>query len=190
VKLEIGDPKLLETLVDVLSSNGVVVMPCDTIYGLVGIAPETEGKIRSLKGRQEKSFLRLIPDPRWLSRFTDSVLPEELKAYWPGALTVIFPAGEGRSGTVALRVPDDALLLRVMERLGKPLFSTSVNASGQPALWRIREIVSAFEASVDLVVAAGDRPAGIVSTIIDITGRPYRVLRRGAVDIPSGLLKG
>jgi len=189
VKLEIDDPKLLETLVDVLNSNGVVVMPCDTIYGLVGIAPETEDKIRSLKGRQEKSFLRLIPDLRWLPRFTASVLPEELKAYWPGALTVIFPAGEGQTGTVAIRIPDDALLLRVMERLGKPLYSTSVNSGGQPALWRIQEIVSAFEASVDLVVAAGDRPAGIPSTIIDITSRPYRLLRRGAVDIPSGLLK-
>ncbi len=189
MKLEIDDPKLLETLVDVLNSNGVVVMPCDTIYGLVGIAPETEDKIRSLKGRQEKSFLQLIPDLQWLPRFTDSVLPEQLKAYWPGALTVIFPAGEGQTGTVALRIPDDALLLRVMEKLGKPLYSTSVNSSGQPALWRIEEIVAAFEARVDLVVAAGDRPDGVPSTIIDITSRPYRLLRRGAVDIPGGLLK-
>ncbi len=189
MKLEIDDPKLLETLVDVLDSNGVVVMPCDTIYGLVGVAPGTEDKIRSLKGRQEKSFLRLIPDLRWLPRFTDSVLPEKLKAYWPGALTVIFPTGQKHAGTVALRIPDDALLLRVMERLGKPLFSTSVNSSGQPALWRIREIMSAFEARVDLIVAAGDRPEGIPSTIIDITGRPYRLLRRGAVEIPNGLLK-
>jgi L-threonylcarbamoyladenylate synthase len=189
VKLEIDNPKLLETLVDVLSSNGVVVMPCDTIYGLVGIAPGTEDKIRSLKGRQEKSFLRLIPDLRWLPRFTDSVLPEELKAYWPGALTVIFPAGKGKAGTVALRIPDDALLLRVMERLGEALFSTSVNSSGQPALWRIEEIVSAFEARVDLVVAAGDRPEGVPSTIIDITGRPYRLLRRGAVKLPEGFDK-
>jgi L-threonylcarbamoyladenylate synthase len=188
VKLEIDDPKLLETLVGVLNSNGVAVMPCDTIYGLVGVAPGTENKIRSLKGSQEKSLLRLIPELRWLSRFTDSVLPEELKTYWPGALTVIFPARKKYKGTVALRIPDDALLLRVMERLGKPLFSTSVNSSGQPALWRIAEIISVFEAKVDLVVTAGDRPEGVPSTIIDVTSKPYRLLRRGAVDIPNELL--
>ena len=56
MKLEIDDPKLLDALVEVLESGGIVIMPCDTIYGFVGVAPDTEGKIRELKGRQEKSF--------------------------------------------------------------------------------------------------------------------------------------
>jgi tRNA A37 threonylcarbamoyladenosine synthetase subunit TsaC/SUA5/YrdC len=42
---------------------------------------------------------------------------------------------------------------------------------------------------VDLVVAAGDRPQGMPSTILDITERPFRLLRRGAVDLPKGLFK-
>ncbi|UCG00146.1 MAG: L-threonylcarbamoyladenylate synthase [Spirochaetaceae bacterium] len=162
-------------------------MPCDTIYGLVGIAPAAEEKIRELKGRQEKSFLQLIPDVNWLSRYTGAALPAELKTYWPGALTIIFPAKKG--GTVALRVPDDPLLLQLMNRLESSLFSTSVNESGQPALWRIDEILAAFENRVALVVTAGDRPAGVPSTILDITEKPFRLLRRGAVDLPKGLLK-
>ena len=105
MKLEIDDPKLLDCLVDVLHSAGVVIMPCDTIYGFVGIVPQTEGKIRELKGRQEKSFLRLIPDLNWLPRYTSGNLPPGLSSYWPGALTVIFPAKD--TGTVALRIPDD-----------------------------------------------------------------------------------
>jgi L-threonylcarbamoyladenylate synthase len=176
VRLEIDDPKLLDALVEVLQSTGVVIMPCDTIYGFVGVVPEAEVKIRELKGRQEKSFLRLIPDLKWLPRYTGGRLPSELKPYWPGALTVIFPAK--KTGTVALRIPDD-----------RALFSTSVNASGKPALWRIDDICSAFESRVDLVVAAGDRPQGMPSTILDITERPFRLLRRGAVDLPKGLFK-
>lgn len=187
MKLEIDDPKLLDALVGVLQSAGVVIMPCDTIYGFVGIAPETEGKIRALKGRQEKSFLRLIPDLQWLPRYTGRSLPAELQPYWPGALTVIFPAK--KTGTVALRIPDDPLLLQVMKRLGQALFSTSVNSSGQPALWRVEDICSAFESRVDLVVTAGDRPEGVPSTILDVTERPFRLLRRGVVDLPDGLFK-
>ena len=187
MKLETDDPKLLDALVEVLQAAGVVIMPCDTIYGFVGVAPETEGKIRELKGRQEKSFLQLIPDLQWLPRYTDHGLPPELKSYWPGALTVIFPAK--KAGTVALRIPDDPLLLKLMERLGRALFSTSVNSSGKPALWRIDDICSAFEERVDLVVAAGDRPQGVPSTIIDVTERPFRLLRRGAVELPGGLFR-
>ena len=162
-------------------------MPCDTIYGFVGVAPDTEDKIRKLKGRQEKSFLLLIPDLSWLPQYTDSPLPPELKPFWPGALTVIFP-GKQR-GTVAIRIPDDALLLEVMSKLEKSLFSTSVNRAGQPPLWRIEEILSAFEKRVDAVVAAGDRPRGVPSTILDITEKPFRLLRRGAVDLPKDVLK-
>jgi L-threonylcarbamoyladenylate synthase len=185
--MEIDDPKLLDALVEVLNSAGVVIMPCDTIYGFVGVAPDTEAKIRELKGRQEKSFLRLIPDLQWLPRYTSCKLPPELKSYWPGALTVIFPAK--KAGTVALRIPDDPLLLQLMKRLGRALFSTSVNASGRPALWRIQDICAAFESSVDLVVAAGDRPEGVPSTIVDITEKPFRLLRRGAVDLPDGFVE-
>ena len=188
MKLEIDDPKLLDALVDVLQSAGVVIMPCDTIYGFVGIAPQTEGKIRELKGRQEKSFLRLIPDLNWLPRLTSAGLPPQLSSYWPGALTIIFPAKD--TGTVALRIPDDPLLLRLMRRLNRALISTSVNVSGKPVLWRIRDIRSAFESRVDLVVAAGDRPEGVPSTIVDITEKPYRVLRRGAIDLPENLFTG
>jgi L-threonylcarbamoyladenylate synthase len=187
VRLEIDDPKLLDALAGVLQSAGVVIMPCDTIYGFVGVAPETEGKIRELKGRQEKSFLRLIPDLKWLPRYTSCSLPQELKSYWPGALTVIFPAKDAR--TVALRVPDDPLLLQLMKRLNRALFSTSVNLSGKPPLSRIEDICAAFESRVELVVAAGDRPQGVPSTIIDISETPFRLLRRGAVELPRGLVE-
>jgi len=186
MRVEIDDPKLLDALVEALGSGAVVIMPCDTIYGFLGVAPETEGKIGELKGRQGKSFLRLIPDLQWLPRYSSQDLPSELKSYWPGALTIIFRAK--KTGTVALRMPDDPLLVQVMRRVGKALFSTSVNISGKPALWRIDDICSAFESRVDLVVAAGDRSEGVPSTIIDITEKPFRLLRPGAVDLPDTLV--
>jgi len=152
---------------------------------VVGIAPESEGRIRSLKGREEKSFLQLIGSADWLPRFTAASLPVSLGSFWPGAVTIILPT---KAGTGALRVPDDPLLQRLLERLDRPLFSSSVNRSGQPPLWRIGDILREFEERVDFVVDAGDLPARLPSTILDATSRPCRVLRQGAVRIPGELL--
>jgi L-threonylcarbamoyladenylate synthase len=219
VRVSAAEPSAPGLLISALRGGGVVIIPCDTIYGLVGTAPDTEVRLRRIKGRGERAFLRLIASPDWLPWFTDLPLPESLKGYWPGPLTLIFPAkrspnpsveadasrsrkaapGEndaiggrdaiGDSGTVALRVPRDPLLLSLMAELERPLFSTSVNRTGDPPLWRIREILEQFESSVDLVVDAGDRPAGVPSTILDVSTSPFRLLRPGAVKIPQRLLR-
>jgi L-threonylcarbamoyladenylate synthase len=180
------DPGAPAVLTHVLDRGGIVVAPCDTIYGLLGKAPETEERLKELKGRQEdRAFLQLIPSPDWLSRFTDMPFPDVLKGYWPGALTLIFPARGG--GSVALRVPDDGLLIGVMKRLEKPLYSTSVNISGESELWQSAEISARFAGKVDLFVDAGDLPGRKPSTILDVTDSPYRLLRQGALDLPEEL---
>jgi L-threonylcarbamoyladenylate synthase len=185
MKLDASDPRLSERLAELFAAGGVAIMPCDTIYGIVGPAPASEARIRELKGRGEKSFLQLIAGADWLERFGRLTLPPTLAAYWPGPLTLIFPAGEG---SVALRVPADSRLRLLLERLGRPLYSTSVNRSGQPALWRSAEILEQFETAVDLVVDAGDLPGRLPSTIVDISRRPFRVLRQGALELPPEAL--
>jgi L-threonylcarbamoyladenylate synthase len=186
MKIDAAEPLLAERLAECLSAGGVLIMPCDTIYGIVGPAPASRDRIRELKGRGEKSFLQLIAGPQWLPRFGVPAVPEPLSAYWPGPLTLIFPTAEG---SVALRVPADPRLRLLLERLDRPLFSTSVNRSGQPALWRIADIVERFEAGVDLVVDAGDLPGRLPSTIVDVSQRPFRVLRQGTLVIPQEALR-
>jgi L-threonylcarbamoyladenylate synthase len=182
------DPAVVAILSHVLGRGGIAVAPCDTIYGLLGIAPEAEERLREIKGREEgRAFLQLIASPDWLARFTDMRLPDGLEKLWPGALTLIFPARSG--GSVALRLPDDGLLLAVMKRLERPLYSTSVNVSGESELWQSKRIIVRFAGRVDLFVDAGDLPGRQPSTILDVTGRPFRLLRQGALRLPAGLLE-
>jgi L-threonylcarbamoyladenylate synthase len=162
-------------------------MPCDTIYGLVGSAPDTEARIRAIKGRgEDKPFLQLVADRSWVARVSPSEVPASLATHWPGPLTVILPALDG--GTVAVRVPDSAFLRGILEAVGRPLLSTSVNRAGKPALWKIGEIVKEFESEVDLVIDGGDLPGVRPSTIVDATVVPYRVVRQGALELPGGKL--
>ncbi len=168
-----------ELIVQALAENRVVIMPCDTIYGLVGAAPETESKLIELKKRREKRFLRLIPDAD-ISPYSPDRLPERVKAFWPAPLTVIVRDFNGE--TVALRCPDDLQLQKILNAVGRPLFSTSVNISGEPPLNSFEEIAAVFGSSVDLIVDGGNLKKKAPSTIVDLTqGKPI-IVREGAVD--------
>jgi L-threonylcarbamoyladenylate synthase len=182
-----ADDAAFGTLVKSLSSGGVAIIPCDTMYGIVGVAPQTEERIRQIKGRGEtKPFLQLIGSASWVSRFSDLALPPVLSKYWPGPLTLVFPHRAG--GTVAVRLPDSLLLRRLLEAIGQPLYSTSVNKTGKPPLVEVAAMKQEFERDVDLIFDAGNLPPGPPSTLVDITNRPYRVLRAGVVQIPEAEL--
>jgi len=169
-------------LAGILSRGGVAVIPCDTMYGIVGVAPDTEARIRRVKGRGEtKPFLQLIAQASWVAQLSEKPLPASLSKYWPGPLTVVFPLRGG--GTVALRLPDSPFLRSLMEAAGKPLYSTSVNRAGRDPMFDIALITAEFEQDVDVVFDAGNLPPGPPSTLVDVTSRPYKVLRAGAVQI-------
>ena len=188
MQVGIEDPALFNILLQILAQGGIAVMPCDTIYGIVGPAPDSEKRIKALKGREEKkAFIHLIASYAMMSEFTDLALPDALKDYWPGPLTLIFPAKKG--GAVALRLPEDHLLRKIMQEMEKPLFSTSVNLSGEDPLWRIQDILFSFKDKVDLIVDAGDLPGRKPSTILDITTRPFRLVRQGVLKLPGALLE-
>jgi L-threonylcarbamoyladenylate synthase len=175
-----GDPRSFETLVQVIVSGGVAIAPGDTMYGLIGAAPGTEGRIRRVKGRgEDKPFLQILPDHTWVTQVSDMPVPSRLARYWPGPLTVVFAARRG--GTVALRVPDSEFLRRLLYAVNVPLFSTSVNRAGQQPLLTLEAMRREFEGDVDLIYDAGPLPAGLPSTLLDITCSPFRVLRQGAL---------
>jgi L-threonylcarbamoyladenylate synthase len=177
-------PEAFGLLRDGLSAGGIAIIPCDTIYGLVGKVPDTEARIRAVKGRgEDKPFLQLVAGSDWAARLAAVPVPPALEKYWPGPLTVILPGIGG--GTVALRVPDSPFLRDLLRAVKSPLYSTSVNRAGQPPLWRIAEIVAGFEARVDIVMDAGDLPEGVASTIVDATGSPLRIVRPGALTLPA-----
>lgn len=182
-----GDPLVSRQLLGVLSAGEVAIVLCDTIYGFVGKAPDTERKIRMIKGRgEENPFLLLAGAVEQVEGLSNAPLDPRVTALWPGPLTVVMNAPEG---TVAVRLPDDPFLTEIVRSLGQPIYSTSVNRSGNPPMHLIAEIIREFESEVDLIVDAGDQPAGLPSTILDVTNRPYRVLRQGEFEVPSSLLE-
>jgi len=176
------DEKLLfYKILNVLKYNGVVVMPCDTIYGFLGIAPWTQKTIQELKGRDDKKPFIILIRKEWILQYTSFKIDKYFLDKWPGPLTIIVP--DKNKSTVALRVPKDKRLLKLLSKLDQPLFSTSVNHIGKPALNKSKEIKTEFGDKIDLFVDEGDLLENIPSTIIDLCTKPYRIIRPGACRI-------
>jgi len=181
--LAAADPAAIRTLAELLARGGVAIVPCDTIYGIVGVDPLAEDRIRTLKGRgEDKPFLRLVADASWVRALTGSDAPPRLARHWPGPLTLVLPVEGG--GTLAMRVPATRWLRELVAGLGKPLLSTSVNRAGSMPLWRVADIITEFGEEVDLVLSGADLPDAVPSTIVDATVRPYRILRGGSLQVP------
>jgi L-threonylcarbamoyladenylate synthase len=173
--------KTVQKLAEHLLEKKIAIIPCDTIYGIVGIVPETETALREVKGREEtKPFIQLITR-EMLSQITPMELESNILSYWPGPLTIIVTHRQG--GTVAVREPADPFLQQVLTLVGRPLFSTSVNFSGEVAFTQFSEMVKRFDAAVPLFVE-GDASQGTTpSTIIDATCSPYKLIRQGALQV-------
>ena len=187
--LAAADPDSFPALVRILRGGGVAIAPGDTMYGLIGLAPETESRLRRVKGRNEETpFLQLIEDASWIERISALPLPSRLRRFWPGPLTIVFPARAG--GTAALRMPDNRFLRDLLKALDHPLFSTSVNRTGSPPLGTVEEMRRELGSDVDAIYDAGDRAPGPPSTLVDITRRPFVVLREGAVSLGNGRPRG
>ena len=173
-------PAAFAALVEHLARGGLAIAPGDTMYGIVGIAPDTEEAMRLLKGRgEDKPFLQLLGSAAWLPRLSNMPLPTPLAKYWPGALTIVLPGKLG--GTVAVRVPDSPFLARLLPAVGRPLFSTSVNKAGSPPLSSVEEMNRVFGSEIGMIYDAGDVASGAPSTLVDATARPFRIIRQGAL---------
>lgn len=185
------EPSSLEKAVSALLSGRLVVLPTDTIYGFSALdTKEGEKAIRKAKGRgAEKGFIRLVAAPGDIKRYSSAKISPNLLSLWPGPLTLVLPLDEGE--TAAFRCPGDTWLREVVAKAGRAIFSTSVNISGDAPLFRARDIEAMFGGIASLIIEDERLERGgeaLPSTIVDVSSRPYRVLRQGAAVIPKDAL--
>jgi L-threonylcarbamoyladenylate synthase len=175
-----------------LRQGGVIAIPTETYYGL-GADPFNPAAVRHLakvKGRIDgKPILLLIGAREQLSDLVDHVPPAAIalmEAFWPGPLTIVFPARAGvhelitaGTGTVGVRWTSLAALADILQRVG-PLTGTSANRSGETPARTAHEVQQALGREIDLIIDAGTMPGGLPSTVVQVQGQT-QIVREGAV---------
>ena len=183
----------LDAAAAALRRGELVVLPTDTVYGVAADAfnPAAVDALLAAKGRGRDMPVPVLVSNREMLAALVSDLPAAaqpmLDALWPGALTVVvrhtphlsWDLGETR-GTVAVRMPDDALALDLITRTG-PLAVSSANRSGHPPTTTMLDARLQLGASVAVYLDGGPRPTATPSSIVDLTADPPRLLREGAL---------
>jgi L-threonylcarbamoyladenylate synthase len=177
----------------VLGESGLIALPTESFYGLA-VAPFDEHALVRLwqaKGRSEgKPILLLVGDRTQLDPFVRSIPPAAtalMDAFWPGPLTIVFPAAAELSnsvtagtGSVGIRFSAWPPLFDLLRQVG-PVTGTSANREGLSPPRTAEEVQHNLGAVLDLIIDAGPTTGGRPSTVIDTRG-PIRIIRDGAID--------
>jgi L-threonylcarbamoyladenylate synthase len=185
---------LMQRAVDTLLCGGIVAYPTESFYAL-GVKFDAEKSLRRLydiKQRPHEKALPLIIGERSLlyslSSSVNRTALSLMDKFWPGPLTLVFPASDNLSvyvtaGThaVAVRIPGESFALRLAKAARFPFTATSANISGKPPAVDAETVTAYFNAEIDLIIDGGRTAGGLPSTIVDVTAEPARILRQGAV---------
>ena len=179
--------------VQCLKSGGIVAIPTDTVYGL-GADPFNASAVQrlyTLKGRPDGKPIPLVlssvDDVHRVAQNLPDYFFHLTDRFWPGGLTIIVEAKDllpvltAGGHTVGVRIPNNPLLLNILQAFGGPAAITSANLSGEPPATSPQEIGAELASRIDVIVDGGKTPGPIPSTVYDISVSPPLIRRHGVI---------
>ena len=188
----------LQEAVRVLQQGGVVAYPTDTVYGLAVDATNVTAIARLFTAKQrpgDKAIPLIIGDMSQLSQVVATIpLDAErlMQAFWPGPLTLLFepqsgiPAElRGSSACIGVRWPAALISQHLACMLGRPITATSANRSGAAVALTASQVMAQLSSTVDLILDGGTASSTVVSTVLDVSVAPPRLLRAGKISLQA-----
>ncbi len=185
-----------------LAAGKLVAIPTETVYGLAASALSLEAveKLLRVKRREGKPLALAIKSADDALDYVPSMSPLALRLArrcWPGPLTMVLSDSHPDSvisrlpeavqdlvlpnGRVGLRVPGHPTALQILRLSAGPLVLTSANISDQPAATTATEVIEQLGDAVDLVIDDGPSQLARASTVIEVAGNHFSVLREGSL---------
>ena len=190
--------RLIRQVADELRRGGVIVYPTDSCYALgchIGDKSALD-RLRRIRGLDDKhDFALLCRDVSEAATYArlGNVAFRLMRSVTPGPYTFVLKAtGETprrlqdpKRKTVGIRVPDNAIVLAMLEELGEPIMSTTLMLPGDELpLSEPYEIRERLDRLIDLVVDGG--ACGLdATTVVDLATDQPQVLREGCGDIAA-----
>lgn len=182
--------------VEIIKNGGIIIAPFDTVYGFIA-NPFDEvaiDKLNKLKSRPETKTIGLAGDSIE-SIETAATITEEnrlfIKNKTPGKFTFILEDNRQneisdlckRGNSIAVRIPDNELIINIARNFGGLVAQTSANKSGENNIYDVEEIMQQFDSDeldrVGLIIDGGTLPTSGPSEIWDLTrAEPVKIERK------------
>jgi L-threonylcarbamoyladenylate synthase len=185
----------IDEVARMLRDGALVAFPTETVYGLGANALNEESvkKIFAIKGRSFFNPLSLhLPDIEAMEGYVRNIPPEAQKLiekFIPGPLMMLFEKTDkvsdiitAGSRKVGVRVPRNELCAALFRKAEVPVVATSANISGRFSPLTSDHVVSELGGRIEAIISGTEEEVlGIESTIIDVTTKPFRIIRSGFV---------
>lgn len=188
------EPELIKEGAALLRAGELVAFPTETVYGLGANAldPAACGKIFAAKGRpQDNPLIVHVGSPEMAADLVEGWTPEAkqcMSYFWPGPLTLVMPKTSKIPAvvtaglpSVAIRMPQHAIALRLIEEAGLPIAAPSANLSGKPSPTAGSHVWNDLQGRIPLLLDGGSCPLGLESTVLALNGGVPVILRPGGI---------
>jgi len=189
------EPLSLENAVKALKQGMVGIFATDTAFA-IGCRMDDEkavARLFEIKGRENSKATpvlvsSLVMAEHYLLPISSEVKKKLIDKFWPGALTIVLPCIEetvpslvrGGGDTLGVRIPNSKQTCQLIDLVGVPLLGTSANFSGESPAHQLSDLDPKLVAMVDFVLP-GVCEHQMVSTVIDPSVKPWKILRQGKI---------
>lgn len=186
----------LDEIVDIIKKDGIIVFPTETVYGIGGnaLSENVIKKIYNIKKRpQEKALSILVKNKEEIQKYAyiNNKLEEKIiDNFMPGPITIILekrkdktPLLTGDDDTIGIRIPDNIIIGKILERCNLPVVGPSANISGKPSSIKLEDIKPDFDGKVDVFIDGGECIQNVSSTIVKVVDGKVKILREGSISI-------
>ena len=185
------NPEIINGAIDMLRDGKIIVYPTDTIYGIGCdiLNKKAIQTIQKIKNRKKQKPLSIIcADLKDISRWAmvSNWQYKILKKHLPGPFTFILKASreapkvlqDPKRKTIGIRIPNNEICQNIVQELGNPIITTSVNESGKQNYANPDEIKRDWFGKVDLILDAG-KIEGEPSTVVSLIDDQVEIIRQG-----------
>jgi len=156
-----------------LKKGEIIIYPTETSYGIGADIENKKAleKIYAIKQRPiEKQLIYLVSTISMAKKYAIITKDHEklIKRFMPGPLTLVAKGNKNNINEFAFRISSNKLANSIVKAFGKPIASTSANFTGDPPLYKIRDVFKHFQDQVSLIIDAGDLPVTQSSTVVDL----------------------
>ncbi len=167
---------VINKCLEVLSSGGIIIYPTDTVYGIGCDATNLNSifKINKIKNRKSDTPLICLMSSLEMVKNYVTYLPDISVNYLLDSddpTTVIFTKSKNIDSypkSIAIRIPKNNICIELIDKLKKPITSTSANFAGEKVPKYFKEIDKDLLELVDYSINFDKNQQNKASRIVSI----------------------
>jgi L-threonylcarbamoyladenylate synthase len=184
----------IQKAISLLQQNDVIAIPTETVYGLAGNAFNETAVAKIFEIKQRPLYNPLIVHIKSIeflntvAQNIPAIAMQLAQAFWPGPLTLVLEKKDcipdivtAGKKSVAVRIPNHALCLQLLNALDFPLAAPSANPFGKISPTSASHVAKQLGSMLPFILDGGPCEKGLESTIIGFENETPILLRVGAL---------